>query len=59
MDLGIEGGRSFSLILKINIGAHIYNPNGLTVGDHVYIGFHSYIGNGEITIEDEVVIGTF
>jgi len=45
--------------LKINIGAHIYNPNGLTVRDHVYIGFHSYIGNGEITIEDEVVIGPF
>ena len=45
--------------LRINIGVHIYNPDGLNVGNHVYIGFHSYIGNGKITLEDEVVIGPF
>ena len=48
-------GRNF----KVNIGAHFYDPQGLTVGDHVYIGFHSYIGNGKITMEDEVVVGPF
>ena len=45
--------------LRINIGAHCYNPGGLAVGNNVYIGFHSYIGNGNITLEDEVVIGPF
>jgi len=44
---------------KVNIGVHFYNPEGLVVGDHVYIGFHSYVGNGLITLGDEVVIGPF
>jgi maltose O-acetyltransferase len=51
--------RSCGRNLRINIGAHIYNPGGLTVGDHVYIGFHTYLGSGEITLDDEVVLGPF
>lgn len=45
--------------LKIAANVHIYNPDRLTVGDNVYIGFNSYIGDGDITLEDEVVIGPF
>lgn len=44
---------------KIASQAFIYNPAGLTVGNDVYIGFNSYIGNGEIMLCDEVLIGAF
>lgn len=43
---------------KVASGALIYNPNGLRAGNHVYIGFGSYLGQGEITLDDEVLIGT-
>lgn len=42
---------------KVASQAFIFNPNGLSVGDHVYIGFNTYLGQGEITLEDEVLIG--
>lgn len=44
---------------KVASQAMIYNPNGLEVGDHVYIGFNSYLGQGEIKLDDEVLIGNF
>lgn len=50
-----EHGENF----KVASQAFIFNPNGLSVGDHVYIGFNSYLGQGEIQLEDEVLIGNF
>jgi maltose O-acetyltransferase len=44
---------------KIASNVFIFNPNELTVGDHVYIGFNSYLGQGEIELENEVLIGNF
>lgn len=44
---------------KIASQAFIFNPNGLSVGNHVYIGFNSYLGQGEIKLNDEVLIGNF
>jgi maltose O-acetyltransferase len=44
---------------KVATGAYIYSPSKLSVGDNVYIGFSSYLGNGEIILEDEVLIGNF
>ena len=44
---------------KVGSQAFIYNPNGLSVGDHVYIGFNTYLGQGEIELKDEVLIGNF
>lgn len=44
---------------KVATNAFIYNPNKLFIGNNVYIGFSSYIGNGEIHLEDEVLIGNF
>lgn len=43
---------------KVASAAFIYNPNGLSVGNHVYVGFGSYLGQGEIVLEDEVLIGS-
>lgn len=43
--------------LKIASQAFIFNPACLTVGDNVYIGFNTYLGQGEIILEDEVLIG--
>lgn len=48
-----ECGENF----KVASQAFIFNPNGLSVGDHVYIGFNTYLGQGDITLEDEVLIG--
>lgn len=44
---------------KVASQAMIFNPNGLEVGDHVYVGFNSYLGQGEIVLADEVLIGNF
>lgn len=44
---------------KVATGAMIFNPNNLTVGKHVYIGFNAYIGEGTVQLEDEVMIGPF
>ena len=45
--------------LKIAANAFIFNPNELKVGNDVYIGFNSYLGQGKIELEDEVLIGNF
>ena len=46
--------------LKLALPAvHIYNPKRLSLGDNVYIGYNSYIGDGDITFDDEVVLGPF
>ena len=42
---------------KMASQAFIFNPGGLCVGDNVYLGFNSYLGQGEIVLEDEVLIG--
>ena len=44
---------------KVATGTIIFNPNKLQVGNHVYIGFNTYIGQGEIILDDEVLIGPF
>lgn len=44
---------------KVAAQTLIFDPNKLTVGDHVYIGFNSYIGQGNIVLESEVLIGSF
>lgn len=42
---------------KVAEQAFIYSPEKLRAGDHVYVGFCSYLGNGPIALEDEVLIG--
>ena len=42
---------------KMASNAFIFNPGGLSVGNHVYIGFNTYLGQGNIRLEDEVLIG--
>jgi len=44
---------------KVGAQAFIFNPNGLSVGDNVYIGFNSYLGQGEVELASEVLIGNF
>ncbi|MGE8377168.1 MAG: acyltransferase [Sphingobacterium sp.] len=51
--------KTYGKNFKVGAQAFIFNPNGLSVGDHVYIGFNSYLGQGEIFLEDEVLIGNF
>ncbi|WP_053406804.1 DapH/DapD/GlmU-related protein [Persicobacter sp. CCB-QB2] len=51
--------QSYGKNFKVGSNAFIYNPNGLSVGDHVYIGFNSYLGQGEVHLADEVLIGNF
>lgn len=51
--------KSFGQNFKVASQAMIYNPDGLEVGNHVYIGFNSYLGQGEIFLDDEVLIGNF
>ncbi len=51
--------KSYGENFKVGTQAFIYNPNGLSVGNHVYIGFNSYLGQGEIEMGDEVLIGNF
>lgn len=48
-------GKNFKVASQVMI----YSPNELEVGDDVYIGFNSYLGKGEILLEDEVLIGNF
>lgn len=50
---------SFGGNFKVGSQAFIYNPNNLIVGDNVYIGFNTYLGQGEIELDDEVLIGNF
>lgn len=42
---------------KVAEQAFIYSPEKLRAGDHVYVGFCSYLGNGPISLGDEVLIG--
>lgn len=44
---------------KVATQAFIFDPSKLIVGDNVYIGFNSYIGQGNITLQNEVLIGNF
>lgn len=43
--------------LQLAPGATIPWGKGITCGDNVYIGLWTYIGGGEITLEDNVMIG--
>ena len=45
--------------LKVSSLVNVYNPARLSVGDNVYIGHGSYIGDGDIRLDSEVVIGPF
>ena len=42
---------------KVAESALIYLPEELSVGDDVYVGFCTYLGNGGITLGNEVLIG--
>lgn len=59
-------GRAYQIFMKkcgknfkVSTNAFIYAPEKLSVGDNVYIGFNSYLGQGEINLSDEVLIGNF
>ena len=45
--------------LRISSNVNIYNPQNVTIGDHVYIGFNTYIGGGDVVLADQVIIGPF
>lgn len=45
--------------LRVSSNVVIYNPDRLTVGNHVYIGYNTYIGGGDVILDDEVIIGPF
>ena len=51
--------RSCGKNFKVATQSFIYNPNRLSVGDNVYVGFNSYIGQGDVELQDEVIIGNF
>lgn len=51
--------KSYGCNFKLGSQAYIFNPNGLEVGNNVYIGFNSYLGQGDIELKDEVLIGNF
>jgi len=66
--LGAHGDRARGRLYEKYIPSHgknlkvaeqvlIYSPDKLSVGDNVYIGFCSYLGNGPIFLGDEVLIG--
>jgi maltose O-acetyltransferase len=45
--------------LKVSSFVNIYNPQRVSMGHNVYIGYCTYLGNGDITLADEVIIGPF
>ena len=45
--------------LRVAPQARILRPEKLSVGNNVYIGFNSYIGEGSVSIEDNVLVGNF
>jgi maltose O-acetyltransferase len=51
--------KSHGVNLKISSMVNVYNPSRIIVGNNVYIGHGTYIGDGDINIEDEVVIGPY
>ena len=48
-------GKNLKLASRVNI----YNPQHLSCGNNVYIGYNTYIGGGMVRLDDEVVIGPF
>lgn len=48
-------GKNLKLASRVNI----YDPSMLSCGDNVYIGYNTYIGGGEVFLDDEVIIGPF
>jgi maltose O-acetyltransferase len=48
-------GKRFKIAPLVNI----YNPSKVNIGNDVYIGYSTYIGDGDIILSDEVVIGPF
>lgn len=51
--------KSSGKALMIPWRTHIFNPNGMQVGNNVYLGYNSYYGQGEIIIGNNVLIGPF
>lgn len=52
--------RQCGINFKVYTQAFIYDPNNLSVGNHVCIGFNAYVGSGAlITLEDGVTLGPF
>jgi acetyltransferase-like isoleucine patch superfamily enzyme len=49
--------KSCGLRLQLAPGATIPWPDKCVIGDDVYIGLWTYIGGGDITLEDRVMIG--
>ena len=45
--------------LKIAQRVYILKPNKLTVGDNVWLGYNCYIGEGEVEIGSNALIGPF
>ena len=45
--------------LKLSGHVNIYHPSRLRCGDHVYIGYGTYLGGGDIELDDQVVIGPY
>jgi len=45
--------------LRISANVNIYNPQYVTAGNNVYIGYNTYLGGGEVFLDDEVIIGPF
>lgn len=45
--------------LKLSSRVNIYSPDKFSVGKNVYIGYNSYLGGGNIRLEDEVLVGPF
>jgi maltose O-acetyltransferase len=45
--------------LRISSNVNIYDPMRVTIGNHVYIGYNTYIGGGDVTLDDQVIIGPF
>jgi maltose O-acetyltransferase len=45
--------------LMIPWRTYVFNPNLLSVGDNVYLGYNSYYGQGSIKIGSNVLIGPF
>jgi maltose O-acetyltransferase len=44
---------------KVPMRSHISSPSKLSVGDNVWLGYNSYLGEGEIEIGNNVLIGPF
>ncbi len=45
--------------LKLSSHVNIYFPSRLACGNHVYIGYGTYLGGGDIVLDDEVIIGPY